>query len=102
MMYSVWNQGQKGYDYYQTQTPHNKVNSRSPGHIPTKTLGATVPQAAWPLPAGAKLIGRGDIARGHVAARKGFAGLGQSEGGPGLALWLPLLAFGVFYLWIQK
>jgi len=102
MIYSVWNQSKKAYDYYATQNGNDKVNSPAPKHIPNKKLGATLQQAAWPLPSNARLIGSGDIAKGRVAQRRGLAGLGDSTGGIPTVVWGALLVWGIFTLWTQS
>lgn len=75
MTYSVWNSGTRVYDYYQTRTPA-PIHAGAPSHV-TKTtpLGATVDDAAYPLPADAVRVGSGPIARGKIA-RAGGMGLG--------------------------
>lgn len=71
MIYSVWNQGARVYDYYEAPTVQNSANTPVPKHIRAKPLGATIDQAAWPLPSTAKLIGRGKLARGRIASHRG-------------------------------
>lgn len=70
MIYSVWNQGTVAYDYYETPEVQKVLNTPPPRHIPAKDKGATVDQAAWPLPVSARRIGSGDFAKGRVASRK--------------------------------
>lgn len=102
MVYSVWNQSKKAYDYYKAGKPLNRVNASAPKHIPNTKLGATLTQASWPLPAGARYLGSGEIAKGRIAMKKGFAGLGATEGGPGAVFWLPFIVFGAIYLYAQS
>jgi len=101
MIYSVWDQSKRAYDYYKTKNGHNKVNSPAPKHIPSQKLGTTIPAAAWPLPAGAKHIGSGDTAKGRVAQRRGLGGLGAFEGGAYSLVW-PALALVGIYFWTRK
>lgn len=68
MIYSVWNQTKRAFDYYQT-------SEVGPTHAPAAAhvsmvggLGATPEEAAWRLPAGARKIGSGATARGRIAA----------------------------------
>lgn len=71
MHYSVWNQGQGRFDYYQDQRVQQELNTPAPTHIRARPMGSTVDQAAWPLPADARLIGHGAVPVGRVAARPG-------------------------------
>jgi hypothetical protein len=71
VIYSVWNQGARQYDYYEAPTVQNSANTPVPKHIRAKPLGATIDQAAWPLPSTAKLVGRGKLAQGRIASRGG-------------------------------
>lgn len=93
MIYSVWNQGKKAYDYYATKEVNGRVNTPAPRHIPSRTFGATVSQAAWPLPMGAKLIGSGKVAKGRIAARKGL-GAADTAGGS-VGWWIIMVAVGI-------
>ena len=68
MIYSVWNQAEKRYDYFANGAKNGKVHAPSPKHIRSGSkLGATAVSSAWRLPTGAKLVGHGDIAKGRVA-----------------------------------
>jgi hypothetical protein len=71
MRYSVWNQVAREYDYYEAPTVQKSANTPVPSHIRAKPLGATIDQAAWPLPSTAKLIGRGKLAEGRIASKGG-------------------------------
>lgn len=66
--YSVWNQGVRAYDYYESPEVQKTLNSPLPSHIPAKELGATVAQASWPLPASARKVGSGEFAKGRIAS----------------------------------
>lgn len=77
MLYSVWNQGVGGYDYFEDGSKQATLNTPAPSHIPSRTLGSTVDQAAWPLPPSAKKVGSGAQAIGRVASRGGGASLGD-------------------------
>lgn len=93
MIYSVWEPGSRSYDYYQTPNapPSAPVDPR---HLRARELGTAPEDAAWPLPDGAKWVGRGRMAKGTVA-RKG--GLGDFAGGN----LLPVVGFGLaaYLLW---
>lgn len=70
MIYSVWNVGDKKFHYYEVQAASDvKTNTPGPEHIPDAStlLGVSVYDAMWPLPKNAKFIGKGDIAKGHIA-----------------------------------
>lgn len=69
MIYSVWNQAARQYDYYETNTVQKGANTPAPSHIRAKPLGATIDQAAWPLPAGARKVGSGEFAKGRIGSR---------------------------------
>jgi hypothetical protein len=67
VIYSVWNQRARAYDYYETlgATP---VAVPSPSHLrPGAKLGIAPERAGWPRPGSARLVGRGAYARGVVA-----------------------------------
>lgn len=77
MIYSVWNQGRRGYDYYETAAAIERANAESPRHLRGRPLGTVPTEAAWPLPPAAKLVGHGPSARGRIAwPRRAFLGLG--------------------------
>lgn len=71
MIYSVWNQGARAYDFYESPEVQHKLNTPVPNHIRPKELGATIDQAAWPLPPSARKVGSGEFAKGRVASRSG-------------------------------
>lgn len=77
MQYSVFNVGTGAYDYYEDGREPSSVNTPSPTHVIDRTLGCTVDQAAWPLPADAKKIGTGPVAIGRVASMKRGGALGD-------------------------
>lgn len=79
MLFSVWNYGNRAYDYYES-------GQRSGTHAPTPprargatSLGATPEQAAWPLPAGARLVGSGPEPRGRIATSGSEPGMNDLE-----------------------
>jgi len=96
MLYSVWNSGARGYDYY--EAPGNLTDGVAPrrnlraGH----QLGITPEEAAPRLPVGARKVGRGEFPRGTIAtAGASLSGLdfmdvpiGWLIGGTVAALWL--------------
>lgn len=93
MHYSVWNQGQGRFDYYQDHRVQAELNTPAPTHIPARPLGSTVDQAAWPLPADATPIGHGLVPVGRVAARPRAAGaLGAADRDDAVRAGLLLLA----------
>lgn len=79
MIYSVWNTAVEKYDYYEDGRSADTVNAPAPKHIPRATMGAAPDQAAWPLPAGVRLVGRGDFAKGRIAVNKAAVGLGAVD-----------------------
>ena len=74
MHYSVWNQGSRQYDYYDTPEVQLGSNIPAPKHISAKDLGVPIDHAVWPLPSSAQKTGSGDQARGRIASRKGIGG----------------------------
>ncbi len=77
MIYSVWNQADRIYDYYRTAEKSHDTSAPKPSHLKPTKYGATPEQAAWPLPKGAVKVGRGKYPKGHVAHPSGGLGLGS-------------------------
>jgi hypothetical protein len=81
VIYSVWNQGRRGYDYYETSEPA-RANAPMPRHVGGGSSLGIVPDAlAWPLPSDAREIGFGPLARGLIAEKKDGFALGAVPGG---------------------
>lgn len=98
MIYSVWNQAKRGYDYFESASKQETANTPSPKHIGSGELGVPIARAAWPLPSDARLVGHGPNARGRVSRGAGVFPLGAVDfespgfralllGGVGLLLW---------------
>lgn len=104
MRYSVWSQPDRCYLYYEDARTEASANADRPGHLVSRTLGSTIDQAAWPMPAGAKLIGRGDRAIGRVAVPASVsarAALGDFGGSSSLVkAGLLLAAAGLAYKYL--
>lgn len=96
-MYSVWNRAARRYDYYQTSET-GPTHAPAPTHVRSRGLGATPEEAAWPLPAGAKLVGHGERARGRLARAGGGLALGDSSSS-GVLIGLAALGAGLYVLW---
>lgn len=92
MIYSVWNQSKKLYDYYETAETQKKANAPTPKHLRSSRFGLTVPQSAWKLPKSAKYAGSGDQAKGRVASPPGLGAVGFDTNMIGL-IGLGLVAF---------
>jgi hypothetical protein len=75
MIYSVWDNGARRYDYYEGGKA-TATHAGAPPRASSSSLGATPEQAAWPLPPGARRVGSGDLARGRVASLDGNDGGG--------------------------
>jgi hypothetical protein len=73
--YSVWNNGTRSYDYYATSGVP-EIHAGAPPRVRTGALGATPDQAAWPLPAGARRVGSGDVPQGRIASLGGDSAVG--------------------------
>lgn len=79
MRYSVWNVGTRQFDYYDTAEAVTQSNTPKPDHLVSRTLGSTVEQACWRLPAAAVPAGSGPHAMGRVAIEPARA-LGGDDG----------------------
>ncbi len=77
MIFSVWNQAARRYDYFETPGAPPTVNADAPKHLKPSKLGLTTVQASWPLPMGARRVGAGTQARGKIAHPRGGGGLGS-------------------------
>jgi hypothetical protein len=75
MIYSVWNQARRAYNYFQTTIPDTHTSAPTPRHLKHRTLGLIPEQAAWPLPENARFVGYGSTPRGHIAQPQ--KGLGE-------------------------
>ena len=78
MTFSVWDHASRRYDYYRTPEKSADTHAPKPAHLRSAKLGLTPEQAAWPLPSGAKLVGRGKYPKGRIANRES-AGLGLGQ-----------------------
>jgi hypothetical protein len=67
MMFSVWNNATRRYDYYRAQGD-GATHAGAPPRASTFELGATPEQAAWPLPADATKTGSGELPQGKIAS----------------------------------
>lgn len=73
MIYSVWDQPLGAFRYFDDGVPQAHLNVEKPTHLRERALGSTIDQAAWPLPAGAREVGRGVVPVGRVASMSGQA-----------------------------
>jgi hypothetical protein len=101
-MYSVWQQGRGVFDYFEDRREQPSLNAPAPTHIGHRTLGSTVDQAAWPLPADAKRIGSGPVAIGRIAATKAGGALGDIGGSPLVKAGLLTVAAILAYKYVVK
>lgn len=69
--FSVWNAQTKAYDYYESAAPGPDPSATAPPHLRRRELGTPITQAGWPLPAGARWVGRGNLAQGQVSTPLG-------------------------------
>ncbi len=76
MTYSVWDHPSRSYHYYEAPGKDHEVNSPKPKHLGSSALGTSPDRAAWPLPSGARLVGKGRYPKGHIASRKSGMALG--------------------------
>lgn len=67
MVYSVWNERARAYDYYESLGAA-PIAVPTPSHLkPGQQLGIAPDRAGWPKPASARLVGRGPYAKGVIA-----------------------------------
>lgn len=74
MKYSVWNNGTREYDYFSAPGVAD-IHAGAPPRVHGSALGATPEQAAWPLPAGARRTGSGEMPQGRIASLGGSDGV---------------------------
>lgn len=73
MIFSVYNIDTKRYDYLEGRGPSGTHAGPPPITLGRSPLGATPEQAAWRVPAGTVKVGEGELPKGRVAGRGGFA-----------------------------
>lgn len=85
------------YDYYDApDTPSNWHAPAPPSARETSALGAVPEDAAWPLPASARLVGSGPSAQGRIANKGRVPALGDvSLGSPAT---MAIVGLGALYL----
>lgn len=93
MIYSIFNNGTRTYDYYDDGRPSTATHQSPPGRLGPTSLGATPEEAAYRLPSGATKVGSGSLARGRIASLGGFTDMFSWPPSPGM-----LIAAGVAYL----
>lgn len=100
MTYSVWNHADRVYDYYRTAKRSAASSSPHPSHLRASTAGVAPSDAAWPLPAHAKRVGRGTSAKGFIAShrRTGLGALPFDVTGPNLIVF-GIIAFLAYQHW---
>jgi hypothetical protein len=67
MIYSVWNDSDKLYHYYDGPDPSKDIPA--PQHLISSAsqIGVPADNASWPLPKNAVMTGKGPQARGMIA-----------------------------------
>lgn len=68
MIYSVYDHRSKHYDYFEDGRSEG-THAGTPAAVASGKIGVVPEAAAWRLPMGARKIGSGPFARGHVASR---------------------------------
>jgi hypothetical protein len=102
MIYSVWNQNARAYDYYESSGAV-PISSPSPRHLKsTETLGIPPEKAGWPLPPSARLVGRGQVAKGVIALDTPPDGLGGIGTTPASPLLLAGIAGALYYFFGRR
>ena len=82
MLYSVWRHELGLYDYYTVQPALGEIVTPKATHLQrnASSIGVAPEDAAWPLPDGAKRVGRGPLARGAVAVdQQALSALGDTD-----------------------
>lgn len=97
MRYSVYNYDRQVYDYFEGPGPKGTHAGAPPVSSGRSQLGATVEQAAWKVPLGAKKVGEGVLPQGRVAAMGGFPSLGDVD--TGQVLRAGALAVIAYFAW---
>ncbi len=67
MIFSVYNYGTRGFDYFDAPVKPTAHAGTPPSGTPNSSV--TPEAAAWRVPAGARLVGSGPAPRGRVASR---------------------------------
>lgn len=89
MILSVWEPIGKRFAYYEVADTSGKAHTPPARHVRSSApLGASPEDAAWPLPAGARLVGHGAQAKGRIAVRPTFGPMGDVNLPGGRALWI--------------
>ena len=70
MVYSVWDNINRKYDYYKDAVVNTDTHSPKPKHLKATKMGLTPEQASWPLPPTAKKIGSGQAGALQISSRK--------------------------------
>jgi hypothetical protein len=101
VIYSVWNQGLRRYDYFESNQVQKVANVPVPKHIPTNESGVPVDLATWPLPADSIPNGSGTFPKGRIASRSRGAHVAPLEGFVMDSNTLCMIGLGVaaFFLW---
>lgn len=101
MLYSTWNETKSQWDYYEAMGKLDSgVFAPRPSMPMGNRLGLAPSEAERSLPAGAKYVGSGELARGLVASRKTLGFLGDTGtlmkfavyGAVGYVVWTMLMS----------
>lgn len=107
MIYSEWKPDTGGYDYYETTGTQNINDDLPTPDLPAATkIGVPSIEAGRPIPAGARLVGSGDVAVGLVApvdatrlVRRTRSLAGVDGSSSSTMLWIAAGAVGITLLW---
>lgn len=72
MRYSVYDYDRKVYNYFDGPGPAGTHATAPPVSSGRSELGATVEQASWKVPPGAKRVGSGELPQGRIASMGGL------------------------------
>lgn len=92
MTYSVWQPARRDYDYYEGP---DAAGTPEASHLSSSGVGVSPYKAAWPLPPGSRLVGRGAAPRGMIADTNRGA-LGDIPNG---VKSIAIVAIGGFLIW---
>lgn len=96
--YSVWDHKRKAYDYYESALGATGTHAGTPPTpLFTSQLGMSPEEGAWRVPAGARKVGSGTVARGRVATLGGVEDFGVPP------MVIPIaLGLAAWYFWRKR
>lgn len=103
MIYSRWRPDTGGYDYFETDERYALADDLpTPGFFGGSPIGVASVLCGRKIPANARPVGSGKVARGVIAPidRSGLSGDGVLAGAPGWVKWLGItVGLGALIVW---